>query len=219
VITLTRFRRLEAILRRHGYGEVIDWSESIQPPTSAEAFAEEVIYVICNSGMAVTVGAPLARRCIARLGEGGSASEVFAHPGKQRAIDEVWRDRSQHFAGFQLSRSKLEFLQSLPWIGPVTRYHLAKNLGADVAKPDVHMERLARRDRTTTRTLCRRLGRRTGYRVATIDSILWRACADGLLKSRVYEAEGWRSAFRPDAYDVELTPLEFSETESTPDQP
>ena len=218
MITLKRFRRLETILRQHGYGEVIDWSESIQPPASADAFAEEIIYVICNSGMAVTVGAPLAKRCIARLQQGGSAAEVFAHPGKQRAIDDIWRDRSEHFACFQHSSAKLEFLQSLPWIGPVTRYHLAKNLGADVAKPDVHMERLARRDGTTTRTLCKRLARQTGYRVATIDSILWRACADGLLKSRVYEADGWRPAFRPLAYNVELTPLEVPEAEGVLEQ-
>ena len=214
MITLKRFRRIETSLRQHGYGEVIDWSETIQPPVSAEEFAKEAIYVICNSGMAVTVGAPVARRCIAKLEEGGSAAEVFGHPGKRQAIDDIWQDRATHFAAFQAAGSKLEFLQSLPWIGPVTRYHLAKNLGADEAKPDVHMERLARRDRTTTRTLCKRLARVTGYRIATIDSILWRACADGLLNSRVYEAQGWTAAFRPRAYELELTPIEMPVAQS-----
>lgn len=217
MITLKRFRRIETILRQHGYGQTIEWSESIQPPVSAEEFAKEAIYVICNSGMAVTVGAPVAKRCIARLQEGGSAAEVFGHPGKRQAIDDIWHDRAKHFGAFQAASSKLEFLQSLPWIGTVTRYHLAKNLGADEAKPDVHMERLARRDRTTTRTLCKRLARKTGYRVATIDSILWRACADGLLNSRVYEAHGWNAAFRPRAYEVELTAIEITEVRSDAD--
>ena len=217
MITLNRFRRIETILRQHGYGQTIEWSESIEPPTSADEFAKEAIYVICNSGMAVTVGAPVARRCIAKLEEGGSAAEVFGHPGKRQAIDDIWQDRDKHFVAFQAASSKLEFLQSLPWIGPVTRYHLAKNLGADEAKPDVHMERLARRERATTRTLCKRLARKTGYRVATVDSILWRACADGLLNSWVYEAQGWTAAFRPRAYEVQLTPIEMPEAQSEAD--
>ncbi len=83
MITLKRFRRIEAILRAQGYGEVIEWSESIQAPQSAEEFAREAIYVICNSGMAVTIGAPIAQRCIARLKAGGSAAEVFGHPGSR----------------------------------------------------------------------------------------------------------------------------------------
>ena len=167
--------------------------------------------------MAVTIGAPIAMRCIARLQEGGSAADVFGHPGKRVAIDSIWRDRAEHFAAFQAASAKLEFLESLPWIGPVTRYHLAKNLGADEAKPDVHMERLARRDKTSTQALCRRLARRTGYRVATIDSILWRSCADGLLNSRIYEAQGWTAAFRPRAYDVELTAMPLPQSLSEAD--
>jgi len=218
VITLKRFRRIETILRRHGYTEVIDWSETIEAPATAEEFAKRAIYVICNSGMAVTIGAPIAHRCIARLEEGGSAAEVFGHPGKRQAIDNIWRDRAEHFVAYQGANVQLEFLQSLPWIGPVTRYHLAKNLGADEAKPDVHMGRLARRDKKTTRALCRRLARQTGYRIATIDSVLWRACADGLLNSRAYEDQGWKAAFRPQTYDVELTQMDVPEAEIDPEQ-
>lgn len=217
MITLKRFRRIETILRSQGYAETIDWSESVQAPRSAEEFAREAIYVICNSGMAVTIGAPIAARCIAKLEEGGSAAEVFGHPGKRVAIDSIWRDRAQHFGNFQAAEAKVEFLQTLPWIGPVTRYHLAKNLGANEAKPDVHMERLARRDKTSTRTLCRRLARQTGYRIATIDSILWRSCADGLLNSRIYEAEGWTAAIRLHAYEVELTAMPVPESLSEAD--
>jgi hypothetical protein len=208
LITLKRFRRIEAVLRVHGYGEMIDWSERIQPSNNADEFAGEAIYVICNSGMAVTVGTYITERCLTALALGQSATTVFGHPGKAPAIDQIWAQRTELFQGYQAATKKLEYLQTLPWIGPVTRHHLAKNLGADEAKPDVHMERLARRDKTTTRTLCRRLARQTGYRVATIDSVLWRACADGLLKSRVYEADGWKAAFQPRAYDVEILEVE-----------
>jgi hypothetical protein len=160
VITLKRFRCLERALRTAGYGPMIEWSETIQPPTTADEFAAAAIYVICNSGMKNTVAAPIATRCIEALSVGNSATMVFRHPGKARAIDAIWQERARLFARYRGEYAKLETLRELPWIGPVTAHHLAKNLGADTAKPDVHLERLARGDRTTTHTLCRRLARR-----------------------------------------------------------
>lgn len=196
MITLKRFRRIEAAVRNAGYGQMIDWSENIKPPSSADDFAAAAIYVICNSGMKNSVAAPIAARCVEALNAGRAATTVFGHPGKAPAIDEIWQRRSELFERYRRKYAKFDVLRELPWVGPVTAHHLAKNLGADTAKPDVHLERLARRDRTTTHTLCRRLSRQTGYRVATIDTILWRACADGILSSRQYEEEGWRAAFR-----------------------
>lgn len=197
MITVKRFRKLEDALRAAGYGPMIEWSETVQPPKTAEEFAGETIYVICNSGLHNRVAAPIAMRCLASLAIGTSATTVFGHPGKAAAIDFIWHNRATLFERYGRENAKLDFLGTLPWVGPVTRHHLAKNLGADTAKPDVHLERLARRDKTTTQTLCRRLARLTGYRVATIDSILWRACADSVLNSRRYEADGWRAAFHP----------------------
>lgn len=199
MITLRRFRLLEAALREHGYGAMIAWSEAIEPPLDAEAFATQAIYVICNSGMANAVANAIFAKCMAAAVVGESVVPVFGHPGKAPAIDVIWRERDMLFATYQTAPDKLEFLRSLPWIGPVTAHHLAKNLGTDTAKPDVHLERLARGDRTTTAKLCARLAKQTGYRVATIDSILWRACADRILNSRRYELQGWKAAFNPDA--------------------
>lgn len=199
MITLRRLLLLEALLRQAGYGEVFDWSEAIAPPQTAEAFAREAIYVICNSGMRFTVAGPIYERCIAALDDGRSATQVFGHPGKSVAIDTIWRDREALFEAYQTQTDSLAFLHSMPWIGPVTRYHLAKNLGADTAKPDVHLERLARRDKISANGLCRRLARKSGYKIATIDTILWQACADGLLDSRKYERDGWKAAFNPGA--------------------
>jgi len=135
-------------------------------------------------------------RCLGALDRSGTTRRVFGHKGKARAIDGIWRDRERLFGEFSASGDKLVFCESLPWIGPTTKYHLAKDLGVDVAKPDVHLARLARRDRTTVARMCARLARQTGYRKATIDTILWRGCATGILDSKRYELEGWRAAFR-----------------------
>lgn len=197
MITLERFRQLEAALRERGHGPSIDWTEAIVAPVDADDFAERTIYVICNSGMANTVATVIYGRCLNALRGGETATSVFKHPGKAPAIDRIWTEREQLFAQYVKAEDHLAALEALPWIGEVTALHLAKNLGANVAKPDVHMERLARAENTTTAELCERLSQETDYRAATIDTILWRACADRILLSALYEAEGWDAAFRP----------------------
>ena len=197
MITLRRFKMLEEELLQAGYAPTVEWSEHIMAPSDAEDFADRAIYVICNSGMRFSVARPIFERCMVALRQGHSASAAFQHPGKAPAIDSIWRRRGQYFDEYRCAIAKVDFLESLPWIGPVTKHHLAKNLGFDTAKPDVHLTRLARRDCTTVQSLCRRLARVTGYKVATVDSILWRACADGILNSKRYEHEGWKAAFVP----------------------
>jgi hypothetical protein len=196
MITLRRFRQIERALAAAGYAEDIAWSEGLREPESAEQFAQAAVYVIANSGMNYAVAQKIFERCREALQGNRKVQKVFAHPGKAKAIEQIWKDRDQLFTDYQLSDDKLEFCQSLPWIGPTTSRHLAKDLGVDVAKPDVHLARLARRDRTTVPRMCRSLAKQTGYRLATIDTILWRACATGILDSKRYEADGWRAGFR-----------------------
>jgi hypothetical protein len=196
MITLKRFRRIEAALRVAGYGPVIEWSESIQPPADADAFTEQAIYVICNSGMRNTVAVPIFERCMHALRTGKSVKRAFGHPGKSAAIRWIWKRREALFEQYRTTDDVLEFLQELPWIGPVTSYHLAKNLGVDAAKPDVHLERLAAWEGTDTHRMCARLSRQSGYRIATVDSILWQACADGIIDSKAYRKEGWVAGWR-----------------------
>lgn len=164
--------------------EDIAWAESLCPPTDPDEFALETVFVVCNSGMKNTVARGIYERCEAALRAGTPVSQVFRHPGKAAAIETIWRDRVKLHAGFLAAEDKLAFCESLPWIGGITKYHLAKNFGADVAKPDVHLQRLADIEGCTAQELCERLAKETGYRVATVDTVLWRACANGVLDSR-----------------------------------
>lgn len=164
--------------------EDIEWSENLHEPLTPLDFAEEAIFVICNSGMKNTIARKIYKRVIEALESGRSASMVFGHRGKANAIDHIWRGRAQLFNEFRAATDKLAFLETLPWIGKITKYHLAKNFGVDVAKPDVHLQRLADIEGTTAQALCERLAAETGYRIATIDTILWRACANGVMNSR-----------------------------------
>ena len=196
-LTLKQFRQLESVLRHRGYDDIIEWSENLRPPINARAFAREAIYVICNSGMAAAVANPIYWKCIRALNRQKSASTVFGHPGKAHAIDYVWRYRAILFAAYGIAENKIAYCLAMPFIGRVTAHHLAKNLGEDTIKPDVHLMRLARYERIEPFALCERLAKQTGYRIGTIDTILWRACADGYLDSADYAWDGWEAAFRP----------------------
>lgn len=70
-------------------------------------------------------------------------------------------------------------LQKLPYIGPVTAWHLAKNLGLDVAKPDRHLVRLSGQlGYKEVHDLCASIAAATGNPVSVVDIILWRYLAD-----------------------------------------
>lgn len=175
----------------HGFGDDIGWAENLCPPASADEFAREVIFVICNSGMKNTVARGIYERVMAALvNDGGKCSHVFGYVGKVTAIGQVWRSREILFEGYLVrttDEERLAYLESIPWIGGITKYHLAKNFGMQVAKPDVHLQRLANTFETTPQALCEALAERTGYKVATVDTLLWRAAALGLLNTRTGE--------------------------------
>jgi len=178
------FWRIEHAVREAGYSAAIDVSENIEPPTTGKQLAAEAIYVICNSGMSNRTAVGIFERCMAALRAGRSAKTVYGHPGKSAAIDEIWRKRRSLIHEFRETDDVIAFCARLPWLGPITKFHLAKNLGVNVAKPDVHLNRLAKPEGVTAQQLCERLASETGYRAATIDLILWRACADGIIRSR-----------------------------------
>lgn len=174
-------------LRSAGWQGDIDWSENVKPPTDADDFASEAIFVICNSGMKNTVARRIYDRVLPLMHQGRHASEGFGHKGKAQAITDIWRNRGGLFAGYMAATDKVEFCASLPWIGQITKFHLAKNFGADVAKPDVHLQRVADRAGETVQGLCERLAHASGFRTATVDVLIWRACAEGILNSRTGE--------------------------------
>lgn len=174
-------------IRAAGHGDDIDWAENIAPPASAEDFALEVIFVICNSGMKHTVARTIYEKVKGCLDNDIPVCAVFEHAGKVKAIETIWRDRATLYAEYKAAPDPLWYLGTLPWIGEITKYHCAKNFGLQVAKPDVHLQRLARTWGGTPQEICEALAKRTGLKVATVDTLLWRAAAVGILDTRTGE--------------------------------
>ncbi|BCB22015.1 hypothetical protein [Bosea sp. ANAM02] len=185
MLTSDQFQLLVANLRAAGWANGdIEWAENIQPPQDPEAFALETIFVICNSGMRFTVAQKIFDRVKWALQAGNSAADVFGHKAKAAAMDTIWQTRAQLYRDFMASKDRMAFLRAIPWIGPTTVFHLGKNFGEQVAKPDVHLVRLGKLWSKEPQALCEELANMTGLRVATIDTLLWRACATGVLCTR-----------------------------------
>ena len=168
-------------VRKAGFEDEIRWAEDIKPPTDAEDFVSELIFVICNSGMKAQVARGIYDKVMAALRRDGCAGTAFNHVGKVASIERLWRQRARLFAEYQRSCQKLKWLGEVPWIGPITRYHAAKNFGLEVIKPDRHLERVAKAARTSPYMLCRRLSTASGDSLAVVDTVIWRAANLGII--------------------------------------
>ena len=112
-----------------------------------------------------------------------SALEVFNHKGKVGAIVSMAeRLASDDWAGLKAKLTgpnHLEEIDALPWIGAITKYHLARNIGLDYEKPDRRMCEIAGEFGYTDDTpgvfsMVRAIQEYSGERPGVIDLILWR---------------------------------------------
>jgi len=91
--------------------------------------------------------------------------------------------RDQGFEAFKtrVTSEGIDALTRLPFIGSITKKHLARNIGLlDVAKDDVWLVRLAKEfDASSVDELGDFLSKEFGEKVGVVDLILWRYCADG----------------------------------------
>lgn len=198
-----RCRRSDLLVRRYlaikhrliaeGWGHEIDWQDRLHLNVLTEQdFLRECAWVILSSGMAERVirakfpqisdafhnwkGARLIRRNAVQCRR--RALKAFGHRGKIDAILQVATSVGE--TGFKKLKCDIaahgpDFLESFPYVGPVTAFHLAKNIGLDVAKPDRHLVRIARiTGFDCAFSLCARIAELVGDRVAVVDLVLWR---------------------------------------------
>ena len=130
---------------------------------------------------------------------------IFNNRNKINAIVKIWENREAYRDNYyKLSNldSKLSYLQSLPHIGKITANHLARNLGENVVKYDIWIQRLGvmfvnaplqskidngnldAQVRAACDEMFAHLERETNLPRGYIDVVLWKACQNGLIKIR-----------------------------------
>lgn len=180
-MTVQTYETLKRSIVEAGYQHEIEWAENVQLCSDSLVLRDEFIWVVLNSGMKNQVAEGIARKVNAAIRAGQPIRSVFNHPGKAAAIERARCEHKTWLRDFLAAEDKLIYLESLPWIGPITKFHLGKNLGLDCAKPDRHLERIAKAYGTTTVFLCDSLSAATGDRVGTVDLVVWRAANLGLV--------------------------------------
>lgn len=74
--------------------------------------------------------------------------------GAKQVHREGWKNFKERIEKGRGKKEKLEMLRELPWIGPITKYHLAKAIGlVDTYKPDRHLKACAEECSTDVCTL------------------------------------------------------------------
>ncbi len=79
----------------------------------------------------------------------------------------------------RLKKEGIDKLEQLPGIGPITKAHLAKNIGLeDIPKPDIWLVRAADKCSSTVDELVAFISEKYGMSHHVVDVILWRYGAD-----------------------------------------
>src|SRR5258708_2795390 len=173
-----------------GYVHEIIWQKNVRTEDLTERdLLRECAWVILSSGMSESV----VRKKFSGIGEAffewssaevivrhhtqcvNSALPLFGHKRKIEAIAQC--ARIIYEKGFELVRKELtsnpiDALQQFPYIGPATSYHVAKNIGFPVAKPDRHLCRIAELSGYQNPSdLCKALAEYIGDPVAVVDIV------------------------------------------------
>jgi hypothetical protein len=184
-----------------GFADEIDWQEEVSLDAMDEStFLREAAWVVLSAGFKESI----LRRCFGTVSraflEWESGQSIMAQReqcrthaleafGNERKIDAIV-SISERVARIgicevrrQISDYGTEFLRELPFIGPITACHLAKNLGMPIVKPDRHLVRVAARmGFDSPQEMCHVISDLVGDPVSVIDIVIWR---DSTLGTRV----------------------------------
>lgn len=109
---------------------------------------------------------------------------IFNHQRKARAVVMAAKKLQQerpikNKLANMTENEALSYFESFPYIGKVTRYHLARNVGYDVVKPDRHLVRLGEMFNTNPFDLVEEISTLTGSKKGFIDYVFWQWLAMG----------------------------------------
>lgn len=168
-----------------GYKEEIEWCENVKKCQDMYEFLSQYIWVVLNSGMRNQTAQKIADKVYTALANFVDINTVFGHKGKCKAINYVTDNLEDIYAIINAGADErymiIEYLESLPYIGKITKYHLARNLGYDFCKPDRHLIRIAKLYNMNPFQLCNKIASRTGDRIGVVDVVLWRSANLGLI--------------------------------------
>ena len=172
---------------------------------SPDAFADMCAYVILAGGFSQKTAKKIHGAITEYLHKNGANFDelftMFHNKNKIGAICEIWNNKNAlcgEYYGLHDLDEKLNFLSRLPHIGKITANHSARNLGENIVKYDIWIQRLGSKyvnksleidngklnaeTKKAFDEMFAHLSRETGLPIGYIDVVLWKACQLGLIK-------------------------------------
>jgi hypothetical protein len=190
---IQHYLQAKSWIGRSPFVRELEWQSSVQTISLTETeFLRQYAWVVLNSGFREAVvrkyfsyislcfcdwesASAIVQNSAACI---GCAASVFGNTRKLKALVEAaHRIESDGFEAFRvrIEADIMSGLEKFPYIGTVTKFHLAKNLGLDVAKPDRHLVRIANRfGYKDVQKMCRDIFDICGDKIAVADLVLWR---------------------------------------------
>lgn len=184
------FKKAEKFAFQHYEKEIKNiWGTKFEEITP-EFFFHECIWVIHATGFSASAVGKFIHRVIEAYGD----FRVLAEEDFEKAfsrIRKVCNNKQKAASIFEIAEilstikdweawkneniNDVDKLQKLPYIGPVTKYHLGRNIGLlDSVKPDLHFVRMAKHwGFENSLKMCQHLQEGTNYPLGIIDLILW----------------------------------------------
>ena len=130
-------------------------------------------------------------------------NKIYGNKNKVKSIFDVWENRKfyqEKFYNLKTIEEKVNYLGTLPYIGNITKFHLARNLGLNFVKYDIWIQRLGvalygdenlvdlvnntkllPEIKDACDIMFEKLFNLTLEKKGFIDVVLWRSCQKGLL--------------------------------------
>lgn len=181
------------VVKREGFITEIETQESIDfEGIDAKSFIKETAWVILNSGMRESVIRKIwtefskafydwndPKKILNTRGECyKNALKTFNYPRKIHSIIEcISIISSKGFSNFknEIKNKGVDVLEELPFIGKITKYHLAKNVGLNYSKPDRHLQRISDHlNFVCVHDMCSIISKTTYEQESVVDLVLWR---------------------------------------------
>lgn len=205
--TAEEFFKLERRLIDSGLDADLDSFETIREHLKngthydADEFARQAIYVVLAGGFSQKTAKKIHAEIMRRLpASADDLLPLFNNKNKINAIVKLWANRQTYrddYYKLQNLNDKLNYLSALPHIGKITANHLARNLGENMVKYDIWIQRLAANGtpaevlidngnlHTDVKKLCdemfAELEQSTNLPRGYIDVVLWKACQNHLI--------------------------------------
>lgn len=187
------YQKVKTFVINSGFEEELKWQEQIEFDYVSESdFLREIAWVILSAGMSEKVIRKYFRDISLCFYDWESAEKIvemenfcrefalqyFNNYKKISAIIESAKIvTEQRFDNLKkaIKTSPIDNLIQFPFIGPITVYHLAKNLGLPFAKADRHLSRLSTSlGFDNVQEFCGTIANLTGDAIQVVDLVLWR---------------------------------------------